>query len=550
MDKDKNAEEMAQRETRNFELNVLKGRVLYSEQKIEDVEIQEFDHTLLNVFGNAWDRFKSPGLKTILEQDWESFVSKIKPGIRSMKKVAFDFYFHSVDHYFEIVFYPLEREQVEILFIDKHQAQMSHENTVWKNRLYEAIIAVNRKIRHSGDVFATVRFIEEVFEKKLRYSFSKVTLNEELMPERRKGRQAENDFTPNDEQFVLSEEYDCLAKMKSWKRLRIIRNLPDSCSECQGGVCDKMPGFMYPIICQNHFYGVLYLGTFSYNPYITEEQDLIGEMLDNLGEYLHTSFTSNLQKEEKLKSYYAELKEQNDQLEKVNRELQRLNIEYRQARIKAEESDRLKSSFLANMSHEIRTPLNGIIGFAQLLKKTSESPQAATYAGMVTDSSNQLLKVINNIIFYSKIQADQVALCQVECSLNEELDKVFFEHLGMVQDDKKNAIDTHRSYALPKGVDKVSLDIVNLKQILGNLLDNAFKFTHQGKVELSYKLYSGKILFCIRDTGIGIQEEKRKIIFERFRQLDESKTRKYGGLGLGLSIVRDLVNMINGEIGM
>jgi PAS domain S-box-containing protein len=220
------------------------------------------------------------------------------------------------------------------------------------------------------------------------------------------------------------------------------------------------------------------------------------------------------------------------------------------AKEKAEESDRLKSAFLANMSHEIRTPMNGIIGFADMLRKPGKSEeQHNTYVDIIYKSSNQLLKIINDILDISKLDAGQTIVKETQCSINVILDELH------MQFSKENIADEEIEFRVSKTLANEKTLVITeerkLRQVLSNLLNNAFKFTSSGSIEFGYQLINNDFLeFYVKDTGIGIQKEKQNIIFERFRQVEESFTRKYGGTGLGLAISKGFVELMGGKIRM
>ncbi len=220
------------------------------------------------------------------------------------------------------------------------------------------------------------------------------------------------------------------------------------------------------------------------------------------------------------------------------------------AKEKAEESDHLKSAFLANMSHEIRTPMNGIIGFADMLRRPDKTEaQSNTYINIIYKSSNQLLKIINDILDISKLDSGQTFIKETKCFLNIILDELF------AQFSRENSADDGIDFRVNKTLsDEETLVITEerkLRQILSNLLNNAFKFTSSGYIEYGYHLIDNNFLeFYVQDSGIGIQKEKQEIIFERFRQVEETFTRKYGGTGLGLAISKGFVELMGGQIRM
>ncbi len=223
----------------------------------------------------------------------------------------------------------------------------------------------------------------------------------------------------------------------------------------------------------------------------------------------------------------------------------------RLAKIKAEESDRLKSAFLANMSHEIRTPLNGIMGFSQMLSDRKViAEKREKYSKYVISSSKQLLTIINDIIDISKIEAGQINIFDSKVSIADLLEEII-ETLdiekGMME--RKNVQLLLSLPDLPKF--ELYVDEVRLRQVLTNLLSNALKFTKEGFVELGFNIISSQFIrFYVKDTGVGITPMFQKSIFERFRQGEIDRKVQTRGTGLGLAISKGFVNLMGGEIGV
>jgi len=219
------------------------------------------------------------------------------------------------------------------------------------------------------------------------------------------------------------------------------------------------------------------------------------------------------------------------------------------AKEKAVESDRLKTVFLGNMSHEIRTPLNGIMGFSELLSNTVVSEEKKKkFLEMITSNGEQLLRIIDDIIDISLIESNQMRIDPVSFNLDDLLKGMidFFEVF-------KNTINkSHISLILENKIrpdeNIIVADPVRLKQVLSNLLRNGLKFTKEGYVKLKCSKQESNLNFCVEDSGIGIDQEMKNIIFERFRQADENMSREYGGTGLGLSISKGIVGKMKGEI--
>ena len=233
-------------------------------------------------------------------------------------------------------------------------------------------------------------------------------------------------------------------------------------------------------------------------------------------------------------------------------ELMRIENELKEARDRAEESDRLKTSFLANMSHEIRTPMNGIIGFANLLRDAElNDEEKDLYLKHIDHSSKQLLNIIDDIIDISKIESGQLKISNKPVHINEILEEIYSQFFHRI---RGNAPGEKRvDFKLEKGNDSNDFTIVcddfRLSQILNNLIANALKFTEEGQISFGYTLGSQRYVeFFVRDSGIGIPNNKIRMIFDRFGQVDQKQTRQHSGTGLGLPISKSLVNLMGGEM--
>jgi PAS domain S-box-containing protein len=219
------------------------------------------------------------------------------------------------------------------------------------------------------------------------------------------------------------------------------------------------------------------------------------------------------------------------------------------AKESAEESDRLKSAFLANMSHEIRTPMNIILGFlSQLDEDNLPSEERKEFISVINRKGKDLITIINDIIDISMIDSHQLKISKTTFNLNELLDTMLlaFENEKVIIE--KTNIQISIEKALSHDQSNVFTDEVRLSQILNNLIGNAMKFTAEGHVKFGYRVEKEHLLFFVEDTGKGIAKEKHGIIWERFRQEEESNSRTFGGVGLGLSISKELVEMLGGKL--
>ncbi len=223
----------------------------------------------------------------------------------------------------------------------------------------------------------------------------------------------------------------------------------------------------------------------------------------------------------------------------------------REAKEKAEESDRLKTAFLSNMSHEIRTPMNAIVGFSDLLNDDKIKPkERSEFIAQINMGADNLMHLIDDIIDISKIEAGQIKINKIDCHIHELVREQMVMFRQNLERMDKSHIEFRLKWQYPDEKLVLNSDPFRVKQIISNLLNNAIKFTEEGFIELGVEQKNNNLRIYVKDSGIGIDEDKQSIIFDRFMQGHKSKTKLYGGTGLGLAISKNLCELLGGEIGV
>jgi len=218
------------------------------------------------------------------------------------------------------------------------------------------------------------------------------------------------------------------------------------------------------------------------------------------------------------------------------------------AKERAEESDRLKSTFLATMSHELRTPLNAIIGFSDLLYEGQETDNVQKFAKTILDSGRHLLSIIESIFDIALLQSKQSKVTITTFQLSE-----FFSNISqylIIEKKRKKKQHLQSFYNPDPAYPEITIqsDRIKLIQLVSNLLNNALKYTYEGRIDYGYSVNDQDITIFVKDTGIGIPADKIKTVFKIFMQGDDSLTRKHGGMGLGLAICQEIANLLNGRL--
>ena len=224
----------------------------------------------------------------------------------------------------------------------------------------------------------------------------------------------------------------------------------------------------------------------------------------------------------------------------------------REALNRAQESDRLKSAFLATMSHELRTPLNAVIGFSELITGDTSPEDTQQFAQIIHNSGKHLLEIVESIFDITLIESGDVKISKSEFDINETIEKLLENAVKWQQNFQKTHIDIIFKPSPELTNVQIFSDQKKLNQILTQLLKNALKFTEKGHIEIGYHLKTELkktcVEFYVKDSGIGIPPEAQKVIFDMFRQADDTHTRKYEGVGIGLTIAQKNVQLLGGEI--
>jgi signal transduction histidine kinase/CheY-like chemotaxis protein/HAMP domain-containing protein len=302
---------------------------------------------------------------------------------------------------------------------------------------------------------------------------------------------------------------------------------------------------LIPVVYNNNIISILELGS------IEKPTEEVKEYLQKIGEQLAIGLT-NARTLMQLENFVNDLKKlneeyliQNDSLVELHNELKDQAKQLEIQKQKAEESTELKSQFLASMSHELRTPMNSILGLTELiLEKADLNDKDHERLEVVFNSGQRLMALINDILDLSKIEAGKMEI-RAEDVLLEELINEVSSSVSPLVINKKIEFEVERKINTRT---LINTDRGRIVQVLINLLGNAVKFTETGEVKLVIYSSQNKLKFDVVDTGIGISEEHRKVIFEEFRQADGSTSRKYGGTGLGLSICRKIADLLDGKL--
>ncbi|MBN2166871.1 MAG: GAF domain-containing sensor histidine kinase [Marinilabiliaceae bacterium] len=304
-----------------------------------------------------------------------------------------------------------------------------------------------------------------------------------------------------------------------------------------------------PLIVEKRPVGVLILGTVtSPRKLLTHEIEMCNAFSGEAALAIENArlFKNSAEYAKRLEIQNAEIQIINTTLNEKNKKIEQINEELIEAKKIAEESDRLKTAFLNNISHEIRTPLNAVVGFANLIADDSNPiDRIKDYSTAILNSSDRLLEVISDVIITSQIHTEQIKTFLSDFDIHRLINmtserlRILAQNKGICFNIKNNIVP----YPL-----FIHSDISKLEKIIYHITTNAIKFTHKGTVELSFNIKNDKLIFTCTDNGIGVETQYHELIFEPFRQIQIEKSYEYEGNGLGLTITKAYVNLLNGII--
>ncbi len=353
-------------------------------------------------------------------------------------------------------------------------------------------------------------------------------------------------FIKNLEKFTSSEIElleDKISLNEDHRKIKSLYRLEDSNGNLIGGLLFKRNFAVYFQNTTNLLYIIIVAFFVNLLVILIYTRRLVYHPLDLVRRVLETGNKKAIRELKKTTgefSYIGNLFEENS-----NQKLELIK-----AKIKAEESDRLKSSFLANLSHEIRTPMNAINGFTELIINTDvNETEKLEYLNVIEKSGKNLVSIIDDLIEMSKIDSNQISpnftVVNLESCVNE-----LYETIRITI--KNKAIDFKLIPSNTPAEFNIVTDDIKLKQVIINLVTNAIKFTDEGEVTFGYEIdeQKGQINFMVKDTGLGIDEDNHKNIFDRFKRVDSDISIKVGGLGLGLAISKAYVELLGGTINL
>ncbi len=516
------------------------------EEKDLNFRFQTFNASFKEIFQIESIDFKETQLFDISPFSEPKLKESIIDTVVSRDLTSFEYYSSKLDKYFKITISIISEEIVALLAIELTDNVKLKEKNKKLVKIFNTIRQTNELILKEKQKDKLLNKICHILTETTDFIYTQIIL-------------FDSDYKTEHIYGVNKEEYrefskaslPCIKQLVRNEKTEIYTTPSNVCNKCDiSNHLKKQIHIVVPIKIESHLVGGVFIVT--PDKYILEKQEQLF-LLELANDIAYALFNMGVHNDlakarEKIRMFYNEIEKQNSKLKTANKNLEYKNKKLKKANEKALESDRLKSVFLANISHEIRTPLNGILGFSQLLTKSNSSTETKEeYAELIAKCGDDLLHIVNNVLDISRIETNQLTLNCNLCNINEILDDLYEKNRDYI--DHRDDVLLICEKTNDAKLNKIWCDGKKVFTIFNILVKNSIKFTNKGYIKFGYKgLKDNNLHFFVEDTGLGIKKENYRIIFERFRQVDESNTRRYGGAGLGLAIAKGFIELMKGQI--
>lgn len=518
-----------------------------NEKKPVDLIFTDVDEGFERIFGLKKATTVGKSYSKINSQMNEEVVKIFDKAARNNTKETFEYYENIRKRHITVSLYP-EEDKLTAIFQDITDIIRLGEKNKRINKIIRASRIINKLILKEKELSILLKKSCEIIAASIS---SPIVWISSLSSN---GTSIIDNYSSNSEVLDQLDESKnltpCMKDTLEYKKAKLYSLPTEVCNNCRVNNRQNFAiHLLAPIKFNNTIYGILNIRFDTEMDIDKSEFKYFEDIAEDLGYYIfNIEIKDDLEiARRKVRQYYNEIDHQNKELLELNKELKAKNEQLEIAKEKALESERLKSAFLSNVSHELRTPLNGILGFTQLIKQPNTNVESLReYLEIIHQSGNNLLDAINSILDISKIESNQLSLHLHEFELKKIILDTVTQNKAEGLEQSEVAITTQTD-ALPDHF-KFVCDEYKVRQILDILIRNAIKFTKKGEIRVGAYPENEDIVIFVKDTGIGIDSQKFESIFENFIQVDDTHTREFGGIGLGLPIAKGLVNILNGHI--
>ncbi|MCB2195235.1 MAG: response regulator [Bacteroidetes bacterium] len=518
-----------------------------NEKKPVDLIFTDVDEGFERIFGLKKATTVGKSYSKINSQMNEEVVKIFDKAARNNTKETFEYYENIRKRHITVSLYP-EEDKLTAIFQDITDIIRLGEKNKRINKIIRASRIINKLILKEKELSILLKKSCEIIAASIS---SPIVWISSLSSN---GTSIIDNYSSNNEVLDQLDESKnltpCMKDTLEYKKAKLYSLPTEVCNNCRVNNRQNFAiHLLAPIKFNNTIYGILNIRFDTEMDIDKSEFKYFEDIAEDLGYYIfNIEIKDDLEiARRKVRQYYNEIDHQNKELLELNKELKAKNEQLEIAKEKALESERLKSAFLSNVSHELRTPLNGILGFTQLIKQPNTNVESLReYLEIIHQSGNNLLDAINSILDISKIESNQLSLHLHEFELKKIILDTVTQNKAEGLEQSEVAITTQTD-ALPDHF-KFVCDEYKVRQILDILIRNAIKFTKKGEIRVGAYPENEDIVIFVKDTGIGIDSQKFESIFENFIQVDDTHTREFGGIGLGLPIAKGLVNILNGHI--